>query len=107
MATTTKPNHDETSPPNYEPVELTGLGDRRWVHRETGLAVDIYRYARQHSPVSMGTPDWYEYQLVIRPDGPDGQGYKIDTTDTPEYAVPMAAQWMREHPGGLFDGGED
>lgn len=105
MATATTPRTDASNdaPPGYRPVDLPGLGDRRWIHEVTGLAVDIMRFARQHSVESTGTPDWYEHRLVIRPDGPDGGGRAVDKTDDPDYAIPMAAQWMREHPEGVCD----
>lgn len=96
-----------TAPPGYRPVDLSGLGDRRWVHEQTGLAVDLFRYARYRTARQTGVPDHYEHRLVIRPDGPDGRGVHVDSTTEPSYAVPMAAQWMREHPDGVFDGGVD
>lgn len=94
-------------PPGYEPAEVNGLGDRRWVHRETGLAVDLFRYARDRTPDATGVPDWYEYQLVIRPDGPDGRGVRVgEQVWERDAAERLAREWMREHPGGRFDGGE-
>lgn len=95
---------DDPAPPGYRPVELPGLGDRRWIHQETGLAVDIMRFGRYHSHESTGTPDWYEHRVVVRPGGPAGRGRTVSTIDAGQDVAEGAARdWMAAHPDGVAD----
>lgn len=105
--TTTDDTTPDVAPGEYRRADPTGLGDRRWVHDRTGLAVDLFRYARHKTAGATGVPDSYEYQLVIRPDGVDGGGQRVrDEIWDADVAVTVARDWMREHPSGTFEGGD-
>lgn len=100
----------DAAPGQYREVETPGQKPRRWIHDGTGLVVELFRYARpyhRHDPL----PDHHEYRLVVRPDGPDGEGQCVDSTtdgfaNGPNDRTPadVAREWMAAHPDGVFEG---
>lgn len=105
-ASTTEPTTtDEPAPENYRHLDTPGDRPDRWVHRETGLAVDLMRYARHRTAADV-MPDHFQYKLVIRPNGPNGSGRAVASATDGDSAQVMATNWMVEHPEGVWDGGE-
>lgn len=98
-----KPNDRSDVPAGYRRVENYNLVEQ-WEHVETGLSVELYRYARptQMHDARTSTIDHYEYRLVVRPDGPGSEGECVDRT-TERDPDAMAREWLRAHPNGRVD----
>lgn len=100
------PTKSRDAPENYLPVSAS-VGSRLWEHNQTGLQVELFRYARFYHRTDP-TPDYYEFQLAIRH---HGRSARVDQTTT-NYGeggtdndpVGMAREWMRAHPDGKWEG---
>lgn len=91
-------------PPQWRSVEKPN-GERQWIHRETGVCVDLQRFARMnqmHTPETSRV-DHYEFRLVVRPDGPGTPGECVDRTTDDDHSYWMALQWLRSHRDGEVD----
>ena len=106
-ANTTNPQSDSGSPDVpavWRAVEKSN-GEQQWIHAETGVCVDLQRFAR---PTQMHDPetsrvDHYEFRLVVRPDGAGEPGTCVDSTTDPDHKYWMALQWLRAHADGVVD----
>lgn len=101
---TTNPQSDSDCPDvpaSWRPVEKPN-GEHQWIHRDTGVCVDLQRFARMtqmHDPETSRV-DHYEFRLVVRPDGPGTLGECVDRTTDEDHKFWMALQWLRAHRDG-------
>lgn len=102
--TTNLQSDSDDVPREWRSVEKPN-GERQWIHRETGVCVDLQRFARMnqmHTPETSRV-DHYEFRLVVRPDGPGTPGECVDRTTDEDHSYWMALQWLRSHRDGEVD----